>query len=168
MSPATMKGTVIVMDQRTFDSLARALACGVSRRRVLSGLLGSTIAAAFIVPTGHVDAARRGFPGPRWPESPIDPGPCEPFCGVGLCGIPNGCGGTCACSSAESCIGGACAPPCVPSCDACIQDGQAHGCFQFTRVQCADDTDCQAQFGAGLCRPADSGTHYCWVPSHGI
>lgn len=154
------------MDDRRFDALARALAGRRNRRSALKGAFGLGIGAMTgMVLHGRTDAARRGYSGPRWPWEDIQPGPCEPYCSPGMCGVPNGCGGMCGCSGSDVCIQGACAPVCVQSgCEVCISDGQVEGCFRQTSVTCADDDDCQAQFGAGLCRIGGNGRNYCFEP----
>lgn len=155
------------MDDKRFDSFVKALAGRRDRRSVLKGVLGLGGAAmGSLALKGGADAARRGYSGPHWPwPTEIVPGPCEPFCSVGMCGVPNGCGGMCSCSGANVCIQGACAPQCVAGhCDACFSDGGHQGCFRMTIMTCSDDTDCQAQFGAGLCRTTQSGQDYCYVP----
>lgn len=154
------------MDEQRFDRLTKSLANRRSRRSALQGLVALGAAALGSQLSGHgVNAARRGFSGPRFPWDTIEPGPCQPFCSVGMCGVPNGCGGMCACDSSKHCILGACAKPCgSPPCDYCLTDGGASGCFTMMTVRCSDDTDCQAQFGSGVCRAAESGTNYCFVP----
>jgi hypothetical protein len=70
------------MDDKRFDSIARQLGSGSSRRSVLKGLLGvGGVAAAGLVVHGQTDAARRGFTGPFGPTPtttcvPVG-GPCE-------------------------------------------------------------------------------------------
>jgi hypothetical protein len=153
------------MDDRTFDGLARALARRMSRRRALAGLLGGMVAAAGIGHASNVDAARRGYSGPNLPKT-VTPGPCTPFCGVQLCNMQNGCGGTCTCSAGTSCIDGSCAPPCDSTCDYCLSDGPRSGCFDLMAIDCSDNTDCQAQFGAGVCRSNGNGVNWCFVPTN--
>lgn len=156
------------MDNRRFDDLTRSLASRGSRRGFLRRLLGlGTGVAAASVLIEPADAARRGFSGPRFPwfPDPVEPSACEPFCSVGMCGVPNGCGGMCTCDSPRNCVFGACTKPCgSPPCDYCLTDGGISGCFTMMFVPCSDDTDCEAQFGSGVCRAAESGTHYCFVP----
>lgn len=59
------------MDDRQFDSLARSLAAGQSRRRVLKAMLGliGAVSAGVALPP-HADAARRGYSGPLTPGGP--------------------------------------------------------------------------------------------------
>lgn len=54
-----------------FDALAKVLAGRSDRRAALRGILG----------TGP------HFP---WNSDSVEPDPCDPFCSVGPCGIPNG------------------------------------------------------------------------------
>ncbi len=61
-----------MMDDRRFDTIARALATGHNRRDVLKRLLGVSAGAAglagvAVVTEQPVEAARRGFSGPTFP-----------------------------------------------------------------------------------------------------
>jgi hypothetical protein len=158
----------MVMDDRRFDAFARSLAAGGSRRRMLKLFGGLAVAIGGAPITRHADAARRGYGGPPFPAPTTPPGPCVPFCGVGLCGIPNGCGGSCTCAAASgTCVFGVCAPACESGeCEFCLEDGSAQGCFSETSLTCSDDTDCQAQFGTGICR-AINGRKVCLIPDNG-
>lgn len=111
-----------VMDDRRFDSLARSLADGPSRRTLLKSMLG--IAGAAIagsaMTSNDAQAARRGFSGPKVPT------PCVPNCAGSQCGS-DGCGGTCGdCHSSSTCFQGicygACDPVASPCCSACECD----------------------------------------------
>jgi hypothetical protein len=86
------------MDDRRFDSIARSLASGASRRQVLKGALGLGAGAATLVLTNDADAARRGYPGLPW----VSP-PCRPSCDGSTCG-DDGCGGLCACGIGCTCL----------------------------------------------------------------
>jgi hypothetical protein len=109
---------VLHMDDRRFDALARSVATGQSRRRVLKGMLGLGGAAAVTAATlpDVALAARRGYGGPP------RPGACVPSCDGTTCGA-NGCGGTCSCERGLECILGTdlCAWPCEGN-DQCSDD----------------------------------------------
>lgn len=155
------------MDDRRFDELVKSLAGRQNRRTVLRGLLGlGGVAIGGSMFSDRAEAARRERPTPK-PNRPRRVGSaCTPFCSPGMCGVPDGCGGRCGCDGSKVCIEGACALPCVTGgCEFCIKDGRNQGCFMMTRVTCTEDIDCQAQFGAGLCRTADSGQKYCFEPT---
>jgi hypothetical protein len=142
------------MDDRRFDSIARSLAEGHSRREVLKGLLGlgGVAAAGIAIASGDVEAARRGFSGPTIPTPPPPPptpvplpptptatGPaCVPNCDGVTCG-DDGCGGSCgSCSGSTQCIAGDCfrtCNPASPSCDiACHCDSTNAVCVFDTPV----------------------------------
>src|SRR5262245_18680249 len=100
------------MDDDRFDSLARSLAAGRSRRAMLKGMLGlggAVVVTAAALPD-HADAARRGFSGP------VLPTPCVPSCSGTTCG-PDGCGGSCRCGLGLICIIETvlCGTPCAES-----------------------------------------------------
>ena len=62
------------MDDRRFDSVAKAAANGTSRRSLLKAILGiGSVAATGAVIHNRADAARRGFSGPKipWEATPI-------------------------------------------------------------------------------------------------
>jgi hypothetical protein len=86
------------VNDRRFDSLVRSLASGASRRQVLKGSLGLGAGAATgaFVMLEDAEAARRGYPGPRF-------FPCVPQCDGMTCG-DDGCGGTCSCDGGCSCL----------------------------------------------------------------
>jgi len=66
------------MDDKRFDSIARQLGSGSSRRAVLKGLLGvGAVAAVGLTVHGQTDAARRGFTGPFGP-TPVPTPTCAP------------------------------------------------------------------------------------------
>jgi hypothetical protein len=66
------------MDDNRFDSIARQLGSGSSRRAVLKGLLGiGGVAAVGLTVHGQTDAARRGFTGPFGP-TPVPTPTCAP------------------------------------------------------------------------------------------
>lgn len=78
------------MDDRQFGSLVRLLATSRNRRSALKGVFG--IGASIVVTrelSGDVDAARRGFSGPTFPQLPTPtPEPCVD--GTAKCVIPEG------------------------------------------------------------------------------
>jgi hypothetical protein len=116
------------MDEHRFDidSLARALGGGTSRRRVLRGLLGSSVAGAAVVTrTVEAQAAKRCGPGTS------NPCPRGQQCVDGRCG--RGCsnpddlcqaslGATC-CTAATHCcvcpVSGGTSPWCAADGDVC-------------------------------------------------
>jgi hypothetical protein len=125
------------MENRRFDALTRSLAAGGSRRAVLKGLLG--IGAAAVgggALAGDVDAARRGFAGPRLPLGR----PCTNGC------PPN-----------HTCIDGLCFDPCIGcACGACtLVPGRGSFCSNdvyATSGSCAGNCDAgYACDGANLC-----------------
>lgn len=66
------------MDDRRFDTIARQLGAGSSRRSVFKGLLGIGGVAAFgMAMHGQTEAARRGFSGPFAP-TPVPTPTCAP------------------------------------------------------------------------------------------
>ena len=79
------------MDDRRFDLLTRSLAGATNRRdfmrRLLrvAGLTGGVVALS----TRETDAARRGFSGPKLPESQPQPGACNP--NTGPCSVNADC-----------------------------------------------------------------------------
>lgn len=82
------------MDDRSFDTLAKGLAQGRSRRSLLKGLLGlGSAAVAGSIAVSGTDAARRGYAGPL-PKSTVVPGPqtCDPQ----------------TCYGCHECVGGVC------------------------------------------------------------
>ena len=99
------------MEAGKFDRWAVSLAGQRSRREVLKGILGLAAAAsAGAVAVEGAEAARRGFSGPR--PGNTTPEPCVPECGEGVCGISNGCGGTCTCEAGRLCDQGECKAEC--------------------------------------------------------
>lgn len=82
------------MDDRSFDTLAKGLAQGRSRRSLLKGLLGlGSAAVAGSIAVSGTDAARRGYAGPL-PKPTVVPGPqtCDPQ----------------TCYGCHECVGGVC------------------------------------------------------------
>lgn len=158
------------MDDRRFDDLAKVLSGRGNRRTALKGLLGiggASIGATVLA--GSTRAARRGYTGPLNPRTPTPPSACVPACPAGTCGMPDGCGNTCACAGFQSCIEGVCAAPCDPAqCNICIADGAFTGCFFQTTFTCSTNADCAAQFGASLCEPTMSGQSYCYVATRPV
>lgn len=66
------------MDDRRFDTIARQLGAGSSRRSVFKGLLGiGGVAAVGMAMHGQTEAARRGFSGPFAP-TPVPTPTCAP------------------------------------------------------------------------------------------
>jgi hypothetical protein len=87
------------VDDSRFDSAARSLASGGSRRSVLKVMLGlgAGAVAGGLVTGNDASAARRGFAGPFFLPK------CEPQCDGSSCG-GDGCGGTCVCSIGCDCL----------------------------------------------------------------
>lgn len=90
------------MDDRKFDTIARNLATGTSRRSLLAGLLGLGGLAAGGLDVQHAGAARRGFSGPRLPPSGCRGDLCEPST---QCSDDYDCAGGAIC-----CVGDCCTP----------------------------------------------------------
>jgi hypothetical protein len=110
------------MHDDRFDSVAKALARGRSRRSVVAGLLGAVVTGAAIA--SPANAARRGFSGPFKP-TPVAPESdhcTQQFeCINGICCNPElntceGSGSTCStdtdCPPEELCRGDACWAAC--------------------------------------------------------
>ena len=129
------------MDDRRFDSLARSLAAGRSRREVIKGMLGlgGAAVAGIALASDDAQAARRGFSGPTLPTPT-----CVPQCAGAVCG-GDGCGGACGeCSGTATCFEGACFRSCDPSGPSC--DSACH-CDAINFVCVFDQpvgTDCAA------------------------
>ena len=129
------------MDDHRFDSLARSLAAGSSRRTVLKGMLGigGAAVAGISMARDDVQAARRGFSGPRFPT------PCVPQCAGAFCG-GDGCGGTCGdCVVGSVCFEGLCFGSCDPQgglgcCSGCQCDSVNGVCVSLENV----GTNCAA------------------------
>jgi hypothetical protein len=141
----------ILVDDRRFDSLAKSLAAGKSRRSVLKGLFGLG-GAALIGGTlleGETDAARRPTPTPK----PIKcPGNQTPVNGVCTCPdtAPYACGPAC-------CTGEAGDPPSPP------------------HTECCDNACCHGTcYGEELCCPTNPGageqppTHQVCTSAQGV
>ena len=90
------------MDDRKFDTIARNLAAGTSRRALLAGLLGLGGIAAGGIDLHHAGAARRGFSGPRFPPRDCSGELCEPST---QCSDDYDCPGGAVC-----CVGDCCTP----------------------------------------------------------
>ena len=88
------------MDDRRFDALARSLASRAGRRAFLLGALSAGVALGAAAFGQDVDAARRGFSGPRLPRPRLGgeaecsgvntgcttaPGYCFALCNRGAC-----------------------------------------------------------------------------------
>ena len=141
------------MDNQRFDDLARSLATGVSRRRLLRGLLGGAAAGAVTVARGGVADAQTGLaPGAVCTAS----GQCSQSGGTTICadngistdGALNCCrntGGTC--TSGNGCCG---ALRCTSgTCQSATTGGLAPG------AACTSTTQCSQTGGAVSC--ADNG-----------
>lgn len=102
------------MDDRKFDSIARQLGAGSTRRSVLKGLLGiGGIAATGVILQNQTEAARRGFSGPTLPvlPSPTPTPSCLPD-GDECTGDPSDCcSGTCCIRVNANGPGVCCTPP---------------------------------------------------------
>jgi hypothetical protein len=86
------------MDERKFDTIARTLASGTSRRRMLKGLLGVGGLAVAAAGLQDASAARRGFTGPTFPR----PEPTEPPCiNPNICAVSGCCAGFICCNGQE-------------------------------------------------------------------
>jgi hypothetical protein len=86
------------MDERKFDTIARTLASGTSRRRMLKGLLGVGGMAIAAAGLQDASAARRGFTGPTFPR----PEPTEPPCiNPNICAVSGCCAGFICCNGQE-------------------------------------------------------------------
>lgn len=82
-------------------------------------------------------------------------GACAPQCPAGTCGA-DGCGGTCACSNGQPCVGGIC--QCVPQCpaNACGADGCGGQCSCSAGLRCIRGSCTSCRCEAGQC-----GTNVC-------
>ncbi len=122
------------MDDRRFDSLARSLANGASRRSVLKGILGlgSATLAGGILLDGETDAARRPTPIPPPPKCPGNQ-------------IPSG--GTCIC------------PPTAPyECGPACCTGTSADPPSPTHTECCDNACCHGTcYAEELCCPTNPG-----------
>ncbi|HET9662260.1 MAG TPA: hypothetical protein VFP05_18180 [Thermomicrobiales bacterium] len=149
------------MDDRRFDSVTQAFAKSGSRRALLKALLGfGAVAAASMTAIDDVDAARRGYSGPRFPiEPPLSEcpglecnGQCcdqhDTVCCGGFC-CSGGCHETECCGRGSTFCG---AYGCCPG--VCIEDGQ-NCCPQRTLCNGA----CCGE-GAYCCEKAD-GSQVC-------
>jgi hypothetical protein len=86
------------MDERKFDTIARTLASGTSRRGMLKGLLGVGGIAIAAAGLQDASAARRGFTGPTFPR----PEPTEPPCiNPNICAVSGCCAGFICCNGQE-------------------------------------------------------------------
>ena len=142
------------MDPKRFDDLLRSLSARPSRRGLLTGLVGSLIAALPLALSGEdADAKRRRFQGRRRRRHHR---PCLPNCAGRTCG-GNGCGGSCGfCGPGSVCRHGTCQPVCVPNCTGktCGGDGCGGSCGF-----CGSDRVCLN--GACVCRVKDCGNGLC-------
>ena len=104
---ATTQGGA-AMDERRFDTLTKALGSGTSRRWVLRGLLGSSVAGVAVVSrTLAAQAARKCGPGTS------NPCPRDQLCVNGRCGrgcsnpddlCPASLGATCCTATTHCCV----------------------------------------------------------------
>jgi hypothetical protein len=86
------------MDERKFDTIARTLASGTSRRKMLKGMLGVGGMAIAAAGLQDANAARRGFTGPTFPR----PEPTEPPCiNPNVCAVSGCCAGFICCNGQE-------------------------------------------------------------------
>lgn len=112
------------MDDRQFDRLTRAIGSGGSRRTLLKGLLGGAGVIGLVeIMTGSGDAARRGFTGPKLPDTPtvipLTPRPPTPTAPAQ---------GGCPCPSGYLCVNDGCVRQC----------GSLADCAGFSTVECVD------------------------------
>lgn len=118
------------MDDRQFDTLARSLASGGSRRQVLKGLFGlagGALAGATLHPAG---AARRPVPTPKPVRCPGQ----QYWDGV-----------ACVCPDETSACGPACCSAGATCCDNACCDGACYGeelCCPSSRTVCAVSGEC--------------------------
>ncbi len=136
------------MEDRTFDTFAKALAQGRNRRTMLKGLLGigGAVAAGSMLDK-EADAARRGFSGPKQP-TPVSPAPtCDPN----------------TCYGCNSCINGVCVgdpTDCyVHECEASVCDPDGGCSYPFDCRQgtscCGAHQICNTSTGQCECNPLD-------------
>ncbi len=129
------------MDDRRFDSLARSLANGASRRSVLKGMLGfgSAAVAGGVLLDGAAEAARRPTPTPTPPKCPGNQ-------------IPSA-NGSCVCPGTAP---NKCGPAC---CTAKPGDPPSP-----THTECCDNACCHGTcYGEELCCPTNPRGH-AWDP----
>ena len=122
------------MDDRRFDSLAKAVASGASRRSVLKGILGlgGAALAGGVLLDGDTDAARRPTPTPKPVKCPGNQVPV---------------GGVCTCP-------GTAPYKCGPAC--CT--GQPGDAPSPTHTECCDNACCHGTcYGEELCCPTNPG-----------
>src|SRR6476469_8292058 len=94
------------MDDRKFDTTARHLATGTSRRALLKGLLGLGGVVAAGIGLHDAEAARRGFSGPVFPTLVPTETPCT---------NPGSCASGQLCCDGFRCCNGRC----IPEADTC-------------------------------------------------
>ena len=119
------------MDDRRFDALVRSLAAANTRRQVLKGVLGLSVGLGATTVARHTEAARRGYSGPQLPTPPA---PCVPICDGTICGVQDGCGGTCVCGSGHYCSNGGCCEDTHLDTAGCfwMESASGHFCWVFT------------------------------------
>jgi hypothetical protein len=165
------------MDARDFDTVTRALAGVLTRRRVV-GLLGGLGLSGLIGHSGaeakHKKKKKHKKPTspPSPPASPPPQTGCVRTCNGKACGN-DGCGGSCGtCQGNKTCQGGICACPggeiecltniCVPQDAQCCTDGQCSNRQVCLHGQCVTWQDtCPA--GSDSCgdTPAVCGGNQC-------
>jgi hypothetical protein len=129
------------MDVQYFDALARSLAAGPTRRRLLAGLVSGLLAMPALSLTSEVADAKKK---------------CS--CKGKTCGCKGKCG---TCGPNESCTKGQCVPNgCTPACEGGMEcqtngtcacpAGKPHFCNGSCR-ECCTEADCGSAFAGKTC-----------------
>ena len=160
------------MDASRFDTLARSLIDGTTRRGALTALLGGMLAMLGLAETAATKGKRKRKHKKKYRPT-TQPG-CTPSCGNNTCG-PDGCGGECGSCTGGVCSNGACTCPsgmqpcqgaCVAACSgATMLEPTQCVCCKFNGLECSfGDTCCTGvcTFDTGLpptekCRSQDIG-----------
>lgn len=138
-----------VVDERNFDDLTRVLAKGGSRRNALKTLLSLAGIGLSLGAGSTAEAARRGYGGPKVPDSESNEVCFGYYCGERTSSLQ------CPCPSADWCVNGACVLSCDPSrgrsCGDCVNCScrlnaaqTAYSCISPipTARICTQDADC--------------------------
>lgn len=149
------------MDDRWFDAVARSLASGSNRRRVLGGLLGLGGAVATGVTVSDSEAARRPTPTPK----PVTCPGIQTWDGF-ACVCPNGagnCGSDCCPADAQCCDSACCFGICYGEELCCPLENwcDSSGTCCSAGTVCCGAAGCVP--GEACCAgiPFDPGTHFC-------